>query len=168
MTFIDTTSMTTDAMLVDDIRAVLERDRRIPHAGQVAVAAQGGTVTLRGTVATPHQRRTAVALARSVRGVRAVEDGLRLDPRDRSRDDRIRGVALQALMRRDDVPALRIDVHVTCGWLTLTGAVRRQAESDAAYDAVACVPGVGGITNEIKVIAAGMNELKTTRRTPRR
>ena len=84
-------------VIIEDIRASLERDPRIAHAATVAVAEREGRVTLRGTVRSMHQRRTAVEIARSARGVRAVEDGLRIDPRDHARDDEIRGAALQAL-----------------------------------------------------------------------
>ena len=47
-----------------------------------------------------------------------------------------------------------IDVKVTDGWVTLKGEVRHQFESDAAFDDVARLEGVGGITNEIRVVTA--------------
>jgi osmotically-inducible protein OsmY len=97
----------------------------------------------------------AVDIARAVRGVRAVEDELRVDPRDRFVDDEIRGAALQALMSSPDVPDDLIDVRVADTWLTLSGRVRHQAESTAAFEAVSGLPRVGGITNKIQVITAG-------------
>ena len=84
-------------IIIEETRAALERDPRIAHAADVAVAEREGRVTLRGTVRSIHQRRTAVEIATSVPGVRAVEDGLRIDPRDHTRDAEIRGAALQAL-----------------------------------------------------------------------
>ena len=113
-------------------------------------------MTLRGTVRSLHQRRTAVEIAGSVRGVRAVEDELRADPRDHWRDEELRGAALQALMSDDSVPADRLDVKVTAGWVTLTGETKQQSDSDAALAAVSRLAGVGGITNEIKAITAGL------------
>jgi osmotically-inducible protein OsmY len=136
---------------------MLESDPRISNPAEVAVSEQNGTVTLRGSVRSFHQRHAAVEIAKSVEGVRAVEDELHVDVRDHWDDNEIRGVALQALMSSADVPAERIDVAVANGWLTLKGAVKRQSESDAAFDAVSEVPGVGGITNEIKVITAGLD-----------
>lgn len=45
-----------------------------------------------------------------------------------------------------------IDVSVDEGWLTLSGIVNYQFESDAAYADVAALQGVLGITNKIEVI----------------
>jgi osmotically-inducible protein OsmY len=50
------------------------------------------------------------------------------------------------------VPDDMIDVSVDEGWLTLTGIVNYQFESDAAYADVAALQGVLGITNKIEVI----------------
>ena len=144
-----------DAQVVDAIRARYAHDRRIHHPAQLAVSERAGTVTLRGTVRSLHQRRLAVDIAESVRGVRAVQDELVIDPRDRTVDDEIRGTALQALISRPAVPADLIDVRVANGWLTLSGQVKHQSESNAAFDAVSGLPRVGGITNKIQVITAG-------------
>jgi osmotically-inducible protein OsmY len=92
-----------------------------------------------------------------VSGVGGVEDELSVDPRDRWQDDEIRGAALQALISNAGVPAERVDVRVAAGWLTLKGEVKHQHESDAAFDAVSRLPGVGGITNEITVVTAGID-----------
>jgi osmotically-inducible protein OsmY len=148
--------MPDDKTIIDEVRAALAGDGRLPHPAEVAVSAQNETVTLRGSVRSLHQRRTAVEVAKSVRGVRAVEDQLSIDLLDRWEDDEIRGMALQALTSSDGVPAGRIDVTVAEGWLTLKGKVKHQSESNAAFQAVSRLPGVGGITNEIKVISAGI------------
>jgi osmotically-inducible protein OsmY len=147
--------MSNENLITDEIRATLERDDRVPHPAEVAVSERHGTVTLRGSVGTPHQRRAIVTIARAVPGVLSVEDELSLDPRDRWQDNEVRGTALQALMSNDAVPADRIDVTVANGWLTLKGEVKHQHENDAAFESVSALTGVGGITNEIKVITAG-------------
>jgi osmotically-inducible protein OsmY len=143
--------------IIDEIRVRLENDRDVPHPKEIAVSEREGDVTLRGSVGSFHQRQAAVRVAKSVRGVRAVEDQLTVDLRDRWDDDEIRGVALQALMSTEGLPADRVDVKVDSAWLTLKGQVRHQSDSDAAFAAVSAVPGVGGITNEIKVITAGID-----------
>ena len=149
--------MSDNRLITEEIRATLEQDDRIPHPAEVAVSELHGTVILRGSVGSPRQRRAAVRIARSVDGVLVVEDELWVDPRDRWPDNEIRGVALQALMASDEVPADRIDVIVANGWLTLKGEVEHQYENNAAFETVRRLPGVGGITNEIKVITAGID-----------
>ncbi|HYB30056.1 MAG TPA: BON domain-containing protein [Solirubrobacteraceae bacterium] len=147
--------MSNDKTIVDEVRAALERDPRLPHPMEVAVLEQGGTVTLRGSVGSFHQRHAAVQIARSVRRVRGVEDELSLDLRDHWEDDQIRGAALQALSSDPDVPEDRIDVSVDAGWLTLKGEVKHQSDSNAAFEVATRIPGVGGITNKIEVVTAG-------------
>jgi osmotically-inducible protein OsmY len=146
--------MSSRNVITEEIRTALERDPRIAHAAEVAVAERAGRVTLRGTVRSIHQRQTAVEIAKSVPGVRAVDDGLRIDPRDHTRDSEIRGAALQALMSDDGVPA-GVDVAVANGWATLKGEVKHQRESDAAFAATSEIAGVGGITNRITVVSPG-------------
>jgi osmotically-inducible protein OsmY len=149
--------MSTDQTITDEIRERLARNPRIHHPAEIAVSERAGAVILRGTVRSPRERHTAATVARSVHGVRVVDDELRVDPRDHSRDGELRGIALQALMSDDRVPAHRIDVDVASGWLTLTGAVKHQGESDAAFEVVAGIAGVGGVTNRIEVVTAGLD-----------
>ncbi len=143
--------------IVREVRDSYVRDERIRHAAEIAVSERQGNVTLRGTLGSLHQIRAAVQIAKAVPGVDAVHNELSLDPQDRWQDGEIRGVALQALMSNDRVPADHIDVHVRDGWLTLTGEVRHQEDSDAAFETASRVTGVGGITNEIKVVTAGVH-----------
>jgi osmotically-inducible protein OsmY len=147
--------MLNENLISDEIQANYAHDPRIPHPGEVAVSERAGAVTLRGTVATPQQRHAAVEIAKSVRGVREVYDELSVDLRAHWEDAEIRGAALQALMSSPDVPADQLEVKVDSAWLTMKGEVKRQHESDAAFEAVSQVPGVGGITNKITVITAG-------------
>ena len=146
--------MPDEQTIIEHIRGRYEGDQRIPHPGEIAVAERAGAVTLRGTVASHRQRRAAVHIATSVSGVRSVNDELVIDPRDRWEDDTVRGAALQAVMSNPDL-ADRVDVTVANGWLTLKGQVKHQTDSDAAFNAVSGLAGIGGITNEIKVVAAG-------------
>jgi len=146
-----------DNEIVDEVRAKLEVDSRIPHPAEIAVSARHATVTLRGSVGSFHQRRVAVEIAKSVRRVATVEDELTVDLRDRYQDNKLRGAALQVLVSDPEVPADRVDVHVSAGWVTLKGEVKHQRDSDVAFRDISALPGVGGITNEIKVITAGID-----------
>ena len=93
--------------------------------------------------------------AKKIEGVYEVDDQLKVNliGADRREDDEIRGVALQALIWDTEVPSDSVDVKVKDGWITLEGDVSYQFESDAAYDDVASLYGVYGVTNEIKVNA---------------
>jgi osmotically-inducible protein OsmY len=144
-----------DQQVIDEIRARYARADHVHNPAEIAVSEKAGTVTLRGTVNSPNQSRLAADIAKSVPGVRAVENELLIDPRDHSEDAEIRGAALQALMSSPDVPEDAIDVTVANGWLTLRGQVKHQYESDAAFEAASGLPGVGGMTNKIVVVTAG-------------
>jgi osmotically-inducible protein OsmY len=143
----------TNTPLEDAVIERLEADPRIPDSVEIAVSASGGTVTLLGTVERFSQRRAAVDDAKAVAGVYKVHDELKVDllGSDRREDDEIRGAALQALVWDIEVPSDTVDVEVDGGWVTLKGDVPYQFQSDAAYDDVARLYGVYGVTNEIWV-----------------
>lgn len=147
--------MLTDNSLEDAVINSLALDPRIPDANDIAVSADDGMVVLRGSVESFGQRRAAGEDARKVEGVYDVDDQLKVDllDADRREDDEIRGVALQALIWDTEVPSDSIDVNVQEGWITLKGDVTYQFQSDAAYDDIATLYGVYGVTNEIKVNA---------------
>jgi osmotically-inducible protein OsmY len=146
--------MPTRVTVEDTVREGLDKDPRLHHSAEVAVSFEDGVVTLRGTVGSFGQRLAAVRDARKVNGVDYVDDRIEvriLDPGGRS-DAEVRGMALQAIASDPDAPAELIEVKVTDGLVTLTGEVSYQFQSDAAYDDVAGVFGVIGITNEIRVV----------------
>jgi osmotically-inducible protein OsmY len=143
----------TNTPVEDAVISSLDLDPRIPDATEIAVSADGGTVTLRGTVERFSQRRAAVDDAKAIDGVYDVYDQLKVNliGADRREDDEIRGAALQALIWDTEVPSDLVDVKVEDGWITLKGDVDFQFQSDAAYDDVASLFGVYGVSNEIKV-----------------
>jgi osmotically-inducible protein OsmY len=145
--------MLTNTALEDQVLAGLTLDPRIPDPIEIAVSADGDAITLRGTVESFRQRRIATEDARNVEGVFEVDDQLKVSllGSDRREDDEIRGTALQFLTWDVEVPSDSIDVKVEDGWVTLKGDVSYQFESDAAYDDVASMYGVYGVTNEIRV-----------------
>ena len=73
--------MSNDHVIVDKIRVALEQGLSAAPPDQVAVSEQAGTVTLRGSVASPGQRRAAVRHRQGRGRVRHVEDQLRVDHR---------------------------------------------------------------------------------------
>jgi osmotically-inducible protein OsmY len=145
--------MLTDNSLEDAVLNSLDLDPRISDSNDIAVTVEDGTIVLRGSVESFGQRRAAAADARKVDEVHDVDNQLKVNlfDGDRREDDEIRGVALQALMWDTEVPSDSIDVKVSEGWITLKGDVTYEFQSDAAYDDVATLYGVYGVTNEIKV-----------------
>jgi osmotically-inducible protein OsmY len=144
----------TNATIEGELISKLELDPRIQDADEIAVKAEGDVVTLRGTVGSFAQRRAAVDDARRTDGVVDVFDDLKVRLMDdyMREDMDIRGAALQSLMWDVEVPSDSIDVSVQDGWVTLKGEVNFQFQSDDAFDDVANLIGVTGVSNDIKVV----------------
>jgi osmotically-inducible protein OsmY len=149
--------MKSDTELVGDVTDELFFDPRISDIDTIAVAADSGSVTLRGTVGSFHQKRSAAGAARRVSGVTYVNNELqvRLMTEFRREDSDIRAAALQALMLDSLIPAEEIDVKVRDGLLTLTGSVAWQYQSDLAEDDVLPLIGIVDIENAIVVANDG-------------
>jgi osmotically-inducible protein OsmY len=142
-----------NATLADDVRKELLWDSRVVDPGEIAVSAEGGTVTLRGTVGSLMQRRAARKAAQRVLGVVAVDDELevRLLTVDQRDDAELRGAVLQSLMSSVSVPSGRVDVKVSYGLVTLKGDVDFPYQSEAAEEIAIGTTGVVAVTNEIAV-----------------
>jgi osmotically-inducible protein OsmY len=139
--------------LEQSVISSLSLDPRISASSEIAVAASEDIVTLRGTVESFGRRRAAVNDARGIDGVYEVDDQLKVNllGSDVREDEEIGGAALQFLIWDAEVPAESVDVRVSEGWVTLKGYVSFKFESDAAYDDVASLDGVLGVTNAIRV-----------------
>src|SRR3954470_17342291 len=145
---------TTSNHIEDEVRTEIAGDPRIPYPDEIAVdIVVNGVATLRGTVGSFAQLRAAVGDARRTPGVEMVDDRLqvRLLDRDRREDAEIRGAALQRLEWDAGIPGDAIRVSVKDGWVTLKGYVTFQFQSDEAFNRVASLHGVTGVTNEIRV-----------------
>ena len=116
----------------------------------IEVSAVGGTVTLRGTVASLRLKRTAGTAAARVRGVTRVANELRVQvPDTDGRDDEdLCGDVLEALMLDVSVP-MSVDARARDGVVTLTGTAQWHYQREAAESRTANVPGVAGIDNVI-------------------
>lgn len=146
--------MLTNVSLTDEVIASIDLDPRVPKPQEVAVTTEGDVVTLRGTVESFAQRRAAGQDAKKVEGVEKVHNDLKVNLLGdwRRGDDEIRGIALQSLIWDSEVPSDSVKVKVEEGWVTLKGQVEYQFQCDAAFDDVASLYGVIGVTNEIKVV----------------
>jgi len=116
----------------------------------IAVAADDGKVTLRGTVGSFREKREAKKDAERVYGVKSVDNELKVKilSEDGKEDADLRGDVLQALMLDSLVPAT-IDAKVSDGWVTLTGKAEWQYQRDEAEFIAGNVFGVIGVDDEI-------------------
>ena len=114
------------------------------------VLVSGGTVTLRGIVASLRLKRAAGRAVARVRGVASIDNELRvrLSAADRRDDEDLRGDVLEALMLDTSVP-MTVDARVRNGFVTLTGTTQWHYQRKAAESQTANVPGVTDVDNAI-------------------
>jgi osmotically-inducible protein OsmY len=119
----------------------------------IAVSADQGAVTLRGTVGSFRQKREAKHDAERVYGVASVDNQLQVRILDEHRRDDadLRGAVLQALMLDSFIPST-IDARVDDGWVTLNGTAEWQFERDEAEFIAANVLGVLGVDDQIDLV----------------
>jgi osmotically-inducible protein OsmY len=120
-------------------------------AADIGVSVDNGVVTLRGDIASNTARAAAERVALAVYGVKAVANDLNVRlPGDSERTDSdIAQAAVNALQWHTVVPANKIAVAVTNGWITLKGNLDWQYQKDAAARAVRDLRGVRGVNNYI-------------------
>jgi osmotically-inducible protein OsmY len=139
----------TDDELQDWMRDELFWDPKVDSAA-IAVSANAGEVTLRGTVASFRQKREAQRAAERVYGVTSVRNELDvriLDEHGRQDAD-LRGVVLQAMALNGLIPKT-VDTKVDRGLVTLTGTAAWQYQRQEAEFVTGNVPGVVDVDNQI-------------------
>jgi osmotically-inducible protein OsmY len=121
-------------------------------SSSIAVAADDGTVTLRGTVGSFREKREAKKAAERVFGVAQVQNELTVKlMTDGARSDAdLRGDVLQALMLDVLVPDT-IDAKVNDGEVALTGTAEWNFQRDEAIDVAGNIAGVVDVSDEIAV-----------------
>jgi osmotically-inducible protein OsmY len=122
-------------------------------AADIGVSVDNGVVTLRGDIATYAAKSAAGRVALGVYGVKAVANDLnvRLIGEYQRTDSDIALAAVNALQWNTVVPASRVSVTVSNGWITLKGNLDWQYQKDAAARAVRDLTGVLGVNNSIVV-----------------
>jgi osmotically-inducible protein OsmY len=143
--------MSSNDDVVSDVREELFWDPKVDNTA-IAVSADDGKVTLRGTVGSLREKREARAAAERVFGVVAVRNELqvRVLNDDRRGDAELRGDVLQALMLDSLVPRT-IDAKVADGFVTLTGTAEWQYQRDEADHVVSNIVGTLDVFDEIDV-----------------
>jgi len=141
-----------DDELVDAVSDELYWDPKVDNAA-VAVSADHGVVTLRGTVGSFREKREAENDAKRVYGVELVVNELEVMLLDEARRDDadVRGDVLQALALDVLVPAT-VDVRVDDGLVTLTGSVEWQYQRDEAEYMASNIVGTFDVIDEITLL----------------
>ncbi len=118
----------------------------------IAVSADGGTITLRGTVGSLREKREAKKAAQRVFGVTSVENQLKVKllNDERRADADLRGDVLQALMLDSLVPAT-VDAKVEDGFVSLTGTADYQYQRDEAEFVASNIVGALDVYDEIEL-----------------
>jgi osmotically-inducible protein OsmY len=142
----------TDAGIQRDVLDELKWDARV-QPNEIGVAVKDGIVALTGWVDSYTKRWAAEEAALRVRGVKAVANEIEVRlPRASERTDvDIAAAALRALEWDAFIPADRVKVTVSKGWVTLEGEVDWEFEREDAERVVRRLTGVRGVTNLIKV-----------------
>jgi osmotically-inducible protein OsmY len=152
----------TDAQIQTDVLSELRWEPRV-LPNEVGVSVKDGVVTLTGWVDSYVKRWEAEDAAHRVRGVKAVANDIevRLLSTDERTDADIAQAAVRALEWDAFVPAGKVDVTVSKGWVTLKGEVEWNYQKQDAERAVRRLQGVKGVSNLITVKPkASVDELK--------
>lgn len=118
----------------------------------IAVSADDGKVTLRGTVGSLGEKREAKKSAEKVYGVISVDNKLQVRLMDdkRREDAELRGDVLQALMLDSMIPAT-VDAKVDEGFVTLTGTADWQYQREEAEHVASNVVGTVDVFDDIEL-----------------
>jgi osmotically-inducible protein OsmY len=118
------------------------------NANHITVTVSDGVATLSGKVRHLLSKESAIRIAKMTRGVRAVIDDIRVQPKERP-DNEIRTDVLMALARDPATETWDIQALVTDGAVTLKGTAQSFAEKQLAGKVAKSVRGVTGLQNLI-------------------
>ena len=138
-------------ILEADIRDELDWDYRVDDS-RIEVKADDGMITLIGAVPTLEESFMAADDARSISGVRDVDNELHVGlVGEAVADTEVAAACADAIDRDKFVPKGSVTAAVLNGWATLTGTVRNHFQRKAAEHAVSRVRGVLGVNNDINL-----------------
>jgi osmotically-inducible protein OsmY len=145
-------STRTDVSIQEDVLEELKWDSRV-RANEIGVAVKDGIVTLTGWVDSYLKKMAAEQAAHRVQGVKAVANDIevRLPSSSERTDADLAAAVLNALRWDAFIPAGKLDVTVSKGWVTLKGEVDFQFERRDAERAVERLSGVKGVSNLITI-----------------
>jgi osmotically-inducible protein OsmY len=140
----------TDEEIQKDVLAELKWDAQV-QPNEIGVSVKDGVVTLTGWVDSYLKKWAAEDAAQRVAGVKAVANDLEVKLFSERTDADIAEAAIRALEWDAAVPADKIRVTVSKGWITLKGEVEWQFQKQDAERVVRRLTGVTGVSNLITV-----------------
>ena len=145
-------STRTDEAIQADVLEELKWDTRV-RPNEIGVAVKDGIVTLTGWVDSYLKKMAAEQAAHRVPNVKAVANDIevRLHSSAERTDADLAAAVLNALKWDAAIPAGKLDVTVSKGWVTLKGEVEFGFERRDAERAVERLSGVKGVSNLITV-----------------
>jgi len=144
--------MKTNEELQNDVQRAIKWEPLL-HAAEVGVTVKDGFVTLSGTVDAYFKKTEAENAAKNVAGVKAVVENIHVVYHTSfvKTDNDIAAEAIKALSDSWTVPNDKIMIKVEDGKVTLDGTLAWNYQREAAKDIVVLLPGVTGVTNNIKI-----------------
>jgi osmotically-inducible protein OsmY len=140
----------TDEEIQRDVLAELKWDAHV-QPNEIGVSVNDGVVTLTGWVDSYLKKWSAEEAAHRVAGVKAVANDIEVKLATERTDVDIAAAAVHALRWDAALPADKIKVTVSKGWVTLNGEVEWQFQRQDAERVVRRLAGVKGVTNVITV-----------------
>lgn len=142
-------SATTDENIARSVRHALEWNTLIPGE-RIQTTVSKGWITLSGTVATAAERRAAEDSVKNLRGVVGVVNQIAIE--EPVVTEPFLKVAIEdALERRADREAQRIQVEMNDGAVELSGRVHNWQEKMAILGAVEFAPGVRKVEDHLRI-----------------
>ena len=133
------------------------------YAAEIGVTANGGVITLTGTVDSYAKKLEAEVAAKNVAGVKAVVEKIELKFHSdwTKRDDNdIANDIVSAFKWNWQIPSNKIKVRVENGWITLDGEANWNYQREAAKDVVKNVEGILGVSNNITIKSANEDKIE--------
>ena len=145
-------SIHTDEQIQTDVMEELKWDTRV-RPNEIGVTVKDGIITLTGWVDSYLKKMAAEEAAHRVPGVKAVANDIevRLPGFAERTDADLAAAVLNALRWDAAIPAGKVDVTVSQGWVTLKGEVEYAFQKRDAERAVRRLSGVKGVSNLITV-----------------
>ena len=146
---------TDDKMLVGKVKSALISDKTA-DADEINVESYKGVVQLNGFVDNAKEKAQAEAVAKSVTGVKGVENNLMIKDAAQTTggaidDSTITAKVKSALIDDDSTKGGDIKVETRGGVVQLSGFVSNQAQKDAASKVAKAVSGVKSVNNGLGI-----------------